>query len=155
MMNSTEISALLRSDPVSNKDFLGVFAIDKLPEIGQEICSLVANLDPSDSPGTHWVGMYFYNNSCDYFDSFGLKPNTILKQFMLTYVDKILYSVKQVQGVLTSTCGQMCIYFLIWRSRKIPFIDILKSLDSSYADEFVTHFVNKMFRVNTVVFYDV
>lgn len=150
-MNSAEILGLLRSDPYTNYVFLGVYAINELPKISVKPCALVINLDPNTHPGSHWVCAYFYKQTCDYFDSYGLKPILLLKRYMLKYSDTILFSTKQLQSPFSSTCGQMCIYFLVWRARNVPLLKIISSLDVSYADEFITLFVNKLFKINTVM----
>jgi hypothetical protein len=56
--------------------FLGVFASDQLPDIRRvgQGC-LVANYDPAHKPGTHWIGMCFYDGTGYYFDSYGFGPD--------------------------------------------------------------------------------
>ena len=57
--------------------FLGVFASDQLPDIrnGQ---MYIANLDRSDEPGSHWIGVYAKNNKKYVYDSFGRKSEKII-----------------------------------------------------------------------------
>lgn len=151
-MNSREIFCLLKSDGVLKKIFLGVFPSDMLPtKVSHYPAALVINLDPHDQPGSHWVAVYLDSQGkIDYFDSYGRKPN-------LENIEKFISNAKYkhnstpVQRLLTATCGQFCIYFLIWRARGVPMEQIITSLLHG-GDEYVTGFVNGMFRTNTLVY---
>src|SRR5690242_17440523 len=85
------------------KDFLGTFAIDKIPKNMNSPYSFIANTDPSDKPGQHWVAVRTYRNEISYFDSYGLAP---------VFIFSGSYNTKQVQDCNTKTCGEHCIYFL-------------------------------------------
>ena len=37
----------------------GVYPTDKLPIVNKYPSGLIANTDPHDKPGTHWVATYF------------------------------------------------------------------------------------------------
>ena len=113
-MNTTQIAYALEQDPTS-KLFCGVFPSDKLPQtIDKYPCGLVANTDPSTSPGAHWVSILMTSRqNAEWFDSYG-KPfefygppfttflNMHCDQWELndrnyraigqTYVDTIVYS---------------------------------------------------------------
>ena len=59
------------------KHFKGVFMRDEInstPISDQE--SLIINIDHSSNDGTHWTCLSTENNTCVYFDSFGLPPPT-------------------------------------------------------------------------------
>ena len=152
-MNTLEIQSVLKSDSMVAPILYGVFPIDHLPNIVSKPAALVINLDSSKKPGSHWVCIYFNRKGgCDYFDSYGKSPNKKLEKYMLKYATKINTNKKPVQLPFTSTCGQLCIFFLVWRARHVPQAMVMSGLDNSYADEFVTGFVNKLFRINTVTF---
>ncbi len=54
------IAFLSYNDPVTSKMFCGVFPSNKLPQtVIKYPCRFVANTNPSDKPGTHWVAFYF------------------------------------------------------------------------------------------------
>lgn len=148
-MNTSEILAILKSDQAVKQIFLGVFPIDLLPKIAKLPAALVVNLDPSNKPGSHWVSLYFdRDGTCEYFDSYGRKPKE-LQSYIIANSSTYVFNNLQVQRMLTSTCGQMCIYVLIWRARGVYFEDIINSMNS---DEFITGFVNSLFRVRTEVY---
>ena len=55
--------------------FLGVYAINHIPDKHQRPCSLIVNTDPCTAPGEHWVAIFLNNDlTGEYFDSFGLPP---------------------------------------------------------------------------------
>jgi hypothetical protein len=75
-MNTYQITRALEHDPVTNKQFCGVFPSDKLPQtIEKYPCGFVANTDPSNEPGTHWIAFYFPSEERgEFFDSYGHAP---------------------------------------------------------------------------------
>ena len=58
-MNNHQIEVLLRGHPQTRRMFKGVFAADTLPvsRVDEAACYVV-NLDDSDEPGGHWIGIY-------------------------------------------------------------------------------------------------
>lgn len=151
-MNTREILNVLRSDAAVNPTLLGVFPIDLVPPVIYKPASLVINLDPSSEPGSHWVCLYIDKKGrCDYFDSYGREPNSLLKKYIFQNSVQSKHNTNCVQRILTSTCGQMCVYFLIWRCRGVPMKLIMNSLEEHTSDEFVTGFVNNLFKINTIV----
>jgi len=153
-MNTYQLTSILTSDQSVGPTFLGVFPIDKLPKSVKfnPPCSLIVNFDPSSQPGSHWVAIFIPDgDSCEYFDSYGRDPPPPILTFLKCQHKKILKNNKQLQSNITSTCGQMCVYYLIWRSRGIRMYDILQSLTLPNVDELVTGFVNGLFKINTRV----
>ncbi len=134
-MNSFEISCCLRSDTVIDEINLGVFAANRLPTIHKLPCCFVANTDPDTHPGTHWVGFYIdESGECDYFDSYGRKPNNPhFNKFLRNY--DVNWNDKQIQAYFSSACGQHSIYFLHERCRGVGFENIMtiygKDLDDN------------------------
>ena len=65
---------------------------EELEKNGKYRFGLVMNLDPSNRPGIHWVGLYFNlkTNEIYYFDSVGEKPIESFKKF-ITRITKYLY----------------------------------------------------------------
>lgn len=148
-MNTIELLNILKSDPVLDYILLGVYPSDLLPKIKKFPAALVVNLDPSTLPGSHWVSLYFDNaGNCEYFDSYGRKPSE-LKSYIENNCETYVYNNKQLQNAHTTVCGQMCIYFLVWRARGFSFKEIINSMIN---DEFVTGFVNGLFNVHTQVY---
>jgi Adenovirus endoprotease len=154
-MNTYQLSSVLHTDQAVGPSFLGVFPIDKLPPvpINNHPYSLIVNFDKSSQPGSHWVALYVISEtSCEYFDSYGREPPQLILKFINNQRKKLLRrNTKCLQSTITSTCGQMCIFYLVWRLRNVPMCDIVDSLDMTNGDELVTKFVNGLFKIKTKI----
>jgi hypothetical protein len=150
-MNSLKIKAILSNDAAVGPIFLDVFPSDQLPRNYPLPCAFVANMDPGDKPGKHWVAFHVAANGCKtYFDSYGKPPNipTFVKWLGRSYT----YNGFRLQSLFSSACGQFCIYFLTHICRGYTLKDIIETLDaddSSANDELVTAFVNQRYDVDT------
>ncbi|KAL3116544.1 hypothetical protein niasHT_009952 [Heterodera trifolii] len=71
------INRILAGNTKTREHYLGCFPCDKLPnKINKYPSALVANNDPSNKEGTHWIAMFIVDDkTVYYFDSFGLIPN--------------------------------------------------------------------------------
>ncbi|KAL3085441.1 hypothetical protein niasHT_031393 [Heterodera trifolii] len=68
-MDTTTINRILAANAKTRELYLGCFPCDKLPNIINKYPSaLVANNDPSNKEGTHWVAMFIVDD----------RPSTIL-----------------------------------------------------------------------------
>lgn len=116
---------------------------------------IIVNTDPSNKPGKHWLALYVdQNRNAEFFDSygFGLEHYSFVKDFLIrNEVSLSKCNTRQLQGSLSSTCGQFCLYFLFWRCRDLPFEKIMSSFAQSTDtnDIFVTSFVNTVTGENT------
>ena len=151
-MNTSQIVRVLNK----HNSFLGVFPCDKLPtSIKSFPAGLVANTDPFDKPGKHWVAIYVDRNGvADFFDSYGFKPT--LKPF-LKFLNKFhwRYSTKRIQGPLSSVCGHYCIYFLTKRFAGESTQEILNhftSVDTNGNDIAISDWVDSSFDIETEPF---
>ena len=59
-------------------NFAGVFGCDNLPRLTRPLTYLVANTDPHDGPGTHWVAMCIEHGVLFFYDSFGRPAATLM-----------------------------------------------------------------------------
>ena len=82
--------------------FEGVFPSNKLPNVpkNHNFC-LVANYDPSNKEGSHWVALSVINGKAQWFDSYWMKPDasdltlndkTNFTTSLKRYSDKIDYN---------------------------------------------------------------
>jgi hypothetical protein len=141
-MNTTKILEKIRNDKTLKNIFVGVFPIDCIPDVYFLPCAFIVNLDPSDSPGSHWVSLYFSKQGvCEYFDSYGRRPNRQLLEFISANAKSYIYNNICVQELWTTSCGQMCLYFLVWRCRGITFKGIINSM---LCDDFIAGFVDSL-----------
>lgn len=116
-MNNVTLQKLLENNKTTRKNFHGVYAIDRLPEIPKERKKklfFIVNLSPSYESGSHWVGVMLNTKKKKniFFDSYGgnNSVNNILHEFL---EGKYVYSKKRVQHYMTTVCGQWCMFF-IW-----------------------------------------
>ncbi len=157
-MDTRRIIRALKSKSTTSASFLGVFASDELPQsVPFRPCSLVINPDPANLPGQHWVAAYINGDgTTDYFDSYGVKPNVAaIATFLDDNSDYVNCNSKQVQGHLSSVCGQYCLWFLTHKCAGFGMSDIVKPFVGNFiGDAYVCAWVNKRFHLNTETFED-
>ena len=110
-LNTFELIEKMKDDP----DFLGVFPIDKLPKnpIPTKLMKLIANLDPANLGGSHWVAMLVNNGQGLYFDSFGRLPPMEAQQWLTLNSTQWSWNPMIVQLPSDNIlCGHLCIAFL-------------------------------------------
>lgn len=132
-MNTQQIENLLRADCKLSTIFEGVFAADMIPVVCESVTALVANLDRSNSSGSHWVCMYIQNGKGEYFDSYGLAP--MLDEFTdflnTNCYQSWTYNRQELQSLDSEVCGHYCIWFLSERARGLSMQDIVSKFSSS------------------------
>jgi putative methionine-R-sulfoxide reductase with GAF domain len=91
--------------------FKGVYASDKYPKLKKNQ-SMIINVDKSNEPGSHWLGVYCYdNNRYLIFDSFG-RPSVKLIPHFGSGINLMDTDYDKNQLKSQSDCGQRCIAFL-------------------------------------------
>lgn len=126
--------------------FLGVFALDRLPDTQGKPGCFIMNHDRIDQPGSHWVALYVhpppYNHYAEYFDSLGNKP----PEELYAWKQKLEFNTKPVQSVLADTCGEHALYFLYLRLvLKLTLNETLQKINKlRNADKYVFDFVQKI-----------
>lgn len=113
--------------------FGGVGPIDRLPvTLIAKPRSFIVNLDESWKPGSHWVAIYFpVHGPAFYFDSYGRYPPDAIINFM----DRNSkfgwkYSIRKLQGDLSTLCGYYCIVFLKFAPRYNEFFEIFNECNN-------------------------
>lgn len=109
-MNSIQLSNYF-----PEKEFLGVFAADKIPSKIKFPVSLIANTAPEASPGEHWVAIYISKaKEGYYFDSFGRPWWTVpsIGLFLKKKCKIIRFNTKQIQHLKSTKCGEFSAVFL-------------------------------------------
>lgn len=116
-----EINKIVHSDTSASPYFVGVFPADKIPHITQTPAGIIFNLDDSDQPGSHWVGVWInVDGRATYFDSFGLPPlRRSLLTFLSMYPEWEMNS-KRFQHLTSQDCGYYTILFIVLASRGFP-----------------------------------
>lgn len=133
-MDTLEIVKALKSNVNTKHHFRGVFASDQLPKlIRQKPACLVVNTDTSKKPGTHWVAVFIPRlGPCEYFDSFGFKPQvkSILK-FVSSNSKNFVHNKKQLQSVFSTICGNYCCEFLLHRCQGKSMTQFVRMYDAN------------------------
>ena len=137
-MNTAQIEACIRQDPYMKAVCLGCFASDQLPAGGLQLpFGLVVNTDPSNKPGEHWVSCWVGSDGRgEYFDSYGGQARPVLRRFLDKNAPNGLAPVLShpVQGLLSTVCGQHCIYFLYKKSRGSDYSEISDNDVNSFVE---------------------
>lgn len=149
-MNTVELNNLVHQDPIMKRQFLGVYASDKLPvTVNLKPSFMIINTDPSYKPGEHWVAIHFnVHNEAEYFDSYGFEPlvsdiaNFISLQSSNYHINK-----QQLQSYYSEVCGMYCILYSYYKCRHMQLKDVqnLFSSDLVLNDSIVCEFINKNF----------
>ena len=136
------------------KCFLGVFPCDLLPTNVPRPSCLIANTQPSGTPGEHWIAIFINKEGYgDYFCSYGSAPAKVFTIFLNRETVDWNFSRKRIQGQLSTTCGQYALFFLYCRAHGLPlrkFLSLFSTLHEN--DMIVTAFINGKFNVNTKIF---
>jgi len=154
-MNSLELVRIISSDKLLNQTFLGVFAADQLTfSPSKRPSCLIANTDPTNLPGQHWVVIYFdAHGNAGYFDSYGRQPSSVFASFMQKNSKKIHVYEKRLQSNDTYVCGMYCVYFLYYRVRGMTNMFSHFSQNFLDNDRRICVFMYRMFRVRHNVCY--
>jgi hypothetical protein len=153
-MNTAQIVQALEQDRVTKKMFCGVFPSDKLPQtMDKNPCGFVANTDPSDKPGKHWVAFYFpTEEKGEFFDSYGQAPNFYrdsFGDFLSKHCDKWGFNKHKLQSAWSDVCGQYCIFYLSHRALGYSMNQIVQLFNDNTMlnDAKVSRFVQNHFKV--------
>lgn len=92
------------------KEYLGIFSCDNIPpSLKDRQGSIVVNLSPSRSLGTHFITILLLPRKVLYIDSLGEKCETAEILQFLTLTDRpIFYQSEPMQKAQSSYCGFYC-----------------------------------------------
>ena len=146
-MDTVQIDRILKRH-LKSSSFLGVYARNRLPRRTPTAFSLVANTDPDNRNGQHWVAIFVNEKGIgEYYDPFGFPP---FHKAFLNFMDKNCtqwtYNYVTVQHPSSIVCGQHCIFYLISRHRGYQMHEITRLLtkDMTANSAFVNDFVNTL-----------
>ena len=149
-MNTKQLHHCLQSDKQTSDCSLGVFPSDKLPPMQNYPSCLIANIDSSNQPGSHWIAMFV---DCDgigeYFDSYGRPPSKKFASYLRKYSKTIKHNSLRIQGPFSNSCGQYSVYYISQRARGRTMKNIVDafSLDFMLNDVCVAEYVGRNYNV--------
>ena len=143
-MNMLQIERLLQNEKIFKK----VCAFDQL-EKPVFPSAYVINSDPSNEPGKHWIAVYFDKRGLgEYFDSYGLAPAFVgLESYMDTYfLADWIYNRKTLQALFSNVCGHYCVYYILFRCRRVPLHAIVSDFTSNLTenDHSISRFIREL-----------
>jgi transposase len=133
--------------------FTAVCASDQLKDINQTSFAVICNNESSSKSGMHWISFFKenHNSPVEFFDSFGLPISfysTAIQNFCRKGSKHIESSTSQFQSNMSDFCGNYCCFFLIHRSKGIPYekiVEMFSDTDLAKNDEKVDHFIRDNF----------
>lgn len=134
LKNENRLNFLNQNDDIYM--FKGIYASNELPDLSHDEISngvfMIVNFDPNTKEGSHWIGMRIKKNKCEYFDSYGEKPDeddgilndtTHFKEYLEQYGKNFKYNPYDLQGKYSSVCGHYSVMFAytgldydVWRT---------------------------------------
>ena len=88
---------------------------NELPSTPKEGCYIINMQSSTAGSGTHWVAMYFWKETCYYFDSFGATPPVEVINFIKKKKGShLLFNNFIIQDLKSENCGYFCLAFLLY-----------------------------------------
>ena len=151
-MNGVTIDSILSK--CLGKVFKGVYSFDqwRLLPITHP-AAYVFNTMPQHENFGHWIGIYIYNSGkAVFFDTFGRTAEQLgFHMFLEKHSSMYTYNSKVVQNLMTLTCGQHVILFLMHAKQLSKWNKLMKN-DLLKNDNFVYEYFSRHFDVNTPFF---
>lgn len=145
-MIDSEITKLLKKHPKTGPTFIRAVPADGIPLLDCFPYAVIINTQQHNLPGQHWVAVYVDSpNIVEYFDSYGLLPNSDIASFMKCFPINRRHTFT-FQRLNTKVCGHYCVYFLIKRCSGQSFHQIVKRLckEMPRTDKFVQEYVQRL-----------
>jgi hypothetical protein len=101
--------------------FVGVYSCNNIPPelTNRDKFSIICNLSPVSSIGSHFISIITFPTYVLYIDSFGVPSiSHEISQFLLKIDKPIFYNMKQLQDQKSDFCGYYAAMFVIYFDRK-------------------------------------
>lgn len=133
-MDEEQIRLILLSNSVTRPYFGGIVSHDELHLLKPKSKEFyIVNTDYSTGEGIHWVVLFFDEHG-EFFDSLGKLPINYSSNFrncLISNRSMYMFCTERLQSVMSSVCGQFCIYFAYYRCKDFSFVDIISSFSSN------------------------
>jgi len=148
-MNTYQLQCAINCDPQMKRKIVGVYAADKIPHTLQNQSGFIANTDPHQQHGRHWIAFFNANEELECFDSYGLSPDKYSHSFksLMSNFSKLKVNTKRIQSSDTVVCGQYCLFYLMCKTRGYTLEQIVNIFNNNYHfnDQFVYNFIDERF----------
>ena len=150
-MNTEELWKCVKQDELLRRYCTGIYACDTVPKKFNNLpACYIMNTDPITQPGKHWVAIYLspYGKH-EFFDSYGRRQGTVASSKQPTLGTIWLENATELQGPLSATCGQYCLYYLSERCGGRQMSEIVSDFsctqDRIENDELINDYINTMY----------
>lgn len=115
-MDTVQLTYSLRKDKYTRAAFQGVYPSNKLTNrIVSYPALIIANVDTSEKPGSHWVAFHFTpDREAEFFDSYGLSPSDYTRtftDFLNSNASSWTFNSVTLQSENSQVCGHYCLYY--------------------------------------------
>lgn len=139
-LSNFDIDEILKKSKI---EYNGVFSKDVLPHPLKKGFYII-NLDDNDGSGSHWTALYKYDNSLNFYYSFGfICPKDVEDKLK----GNLIFNNKEIQDITDTSCGFYCIAFIKYMTKNKH-----KNPIESF-NKFILLFKNNT-KANEVVLYD-
>lgn len=149
-MKAEQLYLALNESPVTQRFMDGVYTSDMLETIVLKPRLIIANTQPSDDPGEHWLLFFFNGATVNFFDSMGRDLGSFNKDivnFVQSFSENYIQNKMKIQSKYVKHCGALCLYVAYFRCLGFSLEDIvgkMRNLDS------VLRFVYRNFNIYDV-----
>lgn len=157
-MNTAQLWKCIKQNEWLQRYCTGVYASNTIPKEFNTLPScFIMNTDSSDLPGTHWVAVYLsLYGPHEFFDSYGRTQSVVAPIFRKPIVGHWLENPFELQGPLSTTCGQYCLYYLSERCAGRTLTEIVSDFsnaqDQIENDEWINDHVNSAYNTELDVY---
>ena len=98
-------------------NFVGVYPLDKMPQLMHTPANFIVNTHTHDLPGEHWIAVSYRTGGIVFaFDPFGAFYPKRLQNYLVNVLlsKSITYNKLQYQGIFERNCGHYCVAWLIY-----------------------------------------
>lgn len=152
-MNSAQLWKCVKQNNQLLRYCTGIYASDTVPEkISALPTCYIMNTDPISLPGTHWIAVYLsLYGQHEFFDSYGRPQSSVVPNLRQPSAGTWQENRVPLQGPLSITCGQYCLYYLSERCAGRQMNEIVSDFsctqDQIENDRMINEYINS--RYNT------
>ena len=156
-MNTAQLWKCVKQNELLQRYCTGIYASNTVPRTFSMIpLCYIMNTDPITRSGMHWVAVYISSyDEYEFFDSYGRSLSTIAPH-LCKQSSKWLENTIPIQGPLSTTCGQYCLYYLSERCTGRKMSDIINDFsctqDRIENDELINEYINTMYNTELDVY---